>query len=85
MVTCKITERREGDGRVLFPRECDCIALIFRASRVPYASGPFLRSPDNQRARKDRGYMQDRGFSSFASHMMKLSVTETEWRSPIRE
>ena len=29
--------------------------------------------------------MQDRGFNSFASHMMKLSVRGTEWRSPIRE
>ena len=45
MVTCKITVRREGHGRVLFLREYDCIALIFRASRVPYASGPFLESP----------------------------------------
>ena len=47
VVTCKITVRREGHGRVLFLREYDCIALIFRASRVPYASGPFLESPDN--------------------------------------
>ena len=26
-------------------------------------------------------YMQDRGFSSFASNVMKLSVNETKWSS----
>ena len=45
MVTCKITERREGDGRVLFPREYDCIALIFRASRVLMRLAHFSEAP----------------------------------------
>ena len=26
-------------------------------------------------------YMQDRGFNSFASNMIKLSVSETKWSS----
>ena len=34
------TERREGDKRVLFPREYDCIALIFRASHFRLRRGP---------------------------------------------
>ena len=44
--------------------------------------GPFLESPDNKRARKAVVvYMQDRGFNSFASNMIKPSVNETKWRS----
>ena len=44
--------------------------------------GPFLESPDNLRARKAVVvYMQDRGFNSFASNMIKLSVNETKWSS----
>ena len=44
--------------------------------------GSFLESPDNQRARKAvMVYMQDRGFNSFASYMIKLSVNETKWSS----
>ena len=44
--------------------------------------GPFLESPDNKRARKAVVvYVQDRGFNSFASNMVKLSVNETKWMS----
>ena len=38
--------------------------------------GPFLESPDNL---KVVVYMQGRGFNSFASNMIKLSVIETKW------
>ena len=42
--------------------------------------GSFLESPDNYRTRKAvLVYMQDRGFSSFASNMIKLLVNETKW------
>ena len=42
--------------------------------------GLFLENPDNQRARKAVVvYMQDRGFNSFASNMIKLSVNKTKW------
>ena len=41
--------------------------------------GPFLKY---QRAGKAVVvYMQDRGFNSFASNMIKLSVNETKWSS----
>ena len=44
--------------------------------------GPFLESLDNQRARKGVVvFMQDSGFNSFASNMIKLSVNETKWSS----
>ena len=39
--------------------------------------GPFLKSLDNKRARKAVVvYMQDKGFNSFASNVIKLSVNE---------
>ena len=44
------------------------------------AWGPFLERPDNWRARKAVVvYMQGKGFNSFASNMIKLSVNETKW------
>ena len=44
--------------------------------------GPSLESPDDYRARKAVVvYMQDRGFNSFASNMIKLSVNDTKWSS----
>ena len=44
------------------------------------SGGPFLESPDNSRARKAAVvYMQDRGFNSFASNVINLSVNETKW------
>ena len=46
------------------------------------AWGPFLESPDNERARQAVSvYIKDRGFNSFASNMIKLSVNETKWSS----
>ena len=44
--------------------------------------GPFLESPDRQRTRKAVVvYMQERGFNSFASNVIKLSDNETKWCS----
>ena len=45
--------------------------------------GTFLESPNNQRARKAVVvYIQDRGFNSFASNMIKLSVNDSpRWSS----
>ena len=44
--------------------------------------GQFLESPDSQRARLAVSvYFKDRGFNSFASNMIKLSVNETKWSS----
>ena len=44
--------------------------------------GPFHESPDNQRAHKTVVvYMEDGGFNSFATNMIKLSVSETKWSS----
>ena len=45
---------------------------------------PFLESLHNWRARKAVAvYIQDRGFNSFASNMIKPSVNETKWSSLI--
>ena len=44
----------------------------------------YLEIPDNQRARKGAVvYMQDRGFNSFASNVINLSVNETKWSSSV--
>ena len=68
MVTSVIYNRELNSGR--------------SRGRARGALGSFLKSPDNQRARKAvLVYLQDRGFSSFASNMMKLSVNETKWSS----
>ena len=72
---------------MVFP-SVDCIDEFM--SRNNYASlthqiagrGPFLESPDNQRAGKAVVvFVQDRGFNSFASNLIKLSVNETKWSS----
>ena len=61
----------------------------FLHSHVFVAFGSFLpiiylESPDNQRARKAAVvYMQDRGFNSFASNVIELSVNETKWSSSV--
>ena len=44
--------------------------------------GPFLESSNNWRARKAVvAYMQNRGFNSFASNIIKLLVNEAKWSS----
>ena len=49
---------------------------------VAFSRGLFLESPDSQRARLAVSvYFKDRGFNSFASNMIKLSVNETKWSS----
>ena len=49
-------------------------------------AGPFLKSPPNKRTRIAAIiiYIQDRGFSSFAENVIKLSVTKTKWTSLAR-
>ena len=49
---------------------------------LAFSRGQFLESPDSQRARLAVSvYFKDRGFNSFASNMIKLSVNETKWSS----
>ena len=55
--------------------EQKCRVLHGVTFRTVRAWGPFLESPDNYRAHKAVTvvvYTQDRGFSSFASNMIKL-------------
>ena len=55
--------------------EQKCRVLHGVTFRTVRAWGPFLESPDNYRAHKAITvvvYTQDRGFSSFASNMIKL-------------
>ena len=58
------------------------VFLPWHSLNITEVWGPFLESLDNWRARKAVVvYMQDRGFNSFASNMIKLSVNETKWSS----
>ena len=61
---------------------CWCDGQSEPNSTFQETRGSFLESPDNWRARKAvLVYMHDRGFNSFASNMIKLSVNEIKWSS----
>ena len=61
---------------------CWCDGQSEPNSTFQETRGSFLESPDNWRARKaGLVYMHDRGFNSFASNMIKLSVNEIKWSS----
>ena len=61
---------------------CWCDGQSEPNSTFQETRGSFLESPDNWRARKaGLVYMHDRGFNSFTSNMIKLSVNEIKWSS----
>ena len=60
---------------------CEQALLFGRVKRVSRGRASERRSREEQRSRGARFsvYIKDRGFNSFASNVIKLSVNETKW------
>ena len=60
---------------------CEQALLFGRVKRVSWGRASERRSREEQRSRGARFsvYIKDRGFNSFASNVIKLSVNETKW------